>query len=114
EVVINPEASLETAPEMSPEMSQKMSGDLPSSSSVEAGIAQLLKSLPKSPDKVVVSLRSGQNTFRNLNLPTRDKKAIQAGVNFELEDDLPFPTDESVHDYAILSQAKQNSTVHVA
>src|SRR4051812_31648336 len=81
---------------------------------VEEGVSKLLKNLPKPPDKTVVSLKSGQSTFRNLSLPTRDKKAIHAGVTFELEDDLPFPASESVHDFAILSQSKQGSVVHVA
>ena len=37
-----------------------------------------------------------QVTFRNLHLPTRDKKAIQAGVGFELDDELPFDSEKGV------------------
>jgi general secretion pathway protein L len=77
-------------------------------------LAQLVSSLAKQPDKIVVALRTGQVTFRNLNLPTRDKKAIQAGVGFELEDELPFSLEDAVFDYSILSQSKQATYLHVA
>lgn len=80
----------------------------------EKALSQLISSLPKTPDRIIVSLPNSASTFRNLQLPTRDKKAIQAGVGFELEDELPFPTEESVLDYVILSQGKQGSYIHVA
>lgn len=79
-----------------------------------AEISQLVASLPRKPDKVAVAMRTGQVTFRNLQLPTRDKKAIQAGVGFELEDELPFALESSVYDYTVVGQLKQASTVHVA
>src|SRR5258708_2174254 len=69
-------------------------------------LTQLMGSLPKQPDRVAIALRSGQVTFRNLRLPTRDRKSIQAGVGFELDDELPFSMDKAVYDYSILSQAK--------
>ncbi len=81
--------------------------------SPEEAIIQLVKSLPKPPDRVVVSLGT-KSTFRNLQLPTRDKKAIQAGVGFEIEDELPFSAEESIFDYTVLSQNKQGSSIHVA
>ena len=77
-------------------------------------LSKLLGGLAKQPDRIAVAMRTGQLTFRNLNLPTRDKKAIQAGVGFELEDELPFSLEDSAYDYSILSQTKQTSHVHVA
>jgi general secretion pathway protein L len=77
-------------------------------------LAQLVSSLSKKPDRVVVALRSGQVTFRNLTLPTRDKKAISSGVGFELEDELPFSLDDAIYDYSVLNQSKQATYVHVA
>jgi type IV pilus assembly protein PilM len=74
----------------------------------------LLRSLPKSPDRVVVPLRANRVTLRNLKLPTRDKKAINASVNFEIEDDLPFEADDVVSDSVILSTAGNESSVHVS
>jgi general secretion pathway protein L len=78
------------------------------------GLIRLLSSLPKTPDRIVLSLRSRQVTFRNLQLPTRDKKAILATVGFELDDELPFSIEQAAYDYSILSQSKAGSQIHVA
>lgn len=77
-------------------------------------VQRLINSLHKQPDKVAISLRAGQVTFRNLKLPTRDRKTIQASIGFELEDDLPFPMEKTVYDYSLVSQGKQGTQVHVA
>lgn len=77
-------------------------------------LQKLMESLPKFPDRVAIALRSGQVTFRNLQLPTRDKKTIQASVGFELEDDLPFPLEKTIYDYSTISQGKQGTQLHVA
>jgi type IV pilus assembly protein PilM len=75
--------------------------------------ARILAGLPKPADRVVVGLPSGKTTFRNFQLPTKDKKAIQAGVGFELDDEIPFPLDQAVYDYSLLNQTKNASQVHV-
>lgn len=85
----------------------------PGSSAVDAAGA-LIRGLPKEPDRVLATLRSNRVTYRLLKLPTRDKKAIQASVGFELEDDLPFETEDSTFDYTILATLGQESQVHVA
>ncbi len=82
--------------------------------SFEESVGLLMKSLTKAPDRMIVSLPTGQSTFRNLVLPTRDKKAIQAGVGFELDDELPFPIEDCTYDFAVLTQSKQGSVIHVA
>lgn len=74
----------------------------------------LIQSLPRSPDRVVVPLRANRVTLRNLRLPTRDKKAIQSSVAFELEDDLPFEEDQAASDFVILGSLGNESQVHVA
>ncbi len=74
----------------------------------------LLAGLPKAPDRIAVAVRTSRITFRTLQLPTRDKKAIQAGVGFELDDDLPFALEDAIYDYSVLQQAGQLTTVHVA
>lgn len=76
-------------------------------------LADLILTLPKQPDKVVALLRTSATTFRNLTLPTKDRKALQAGVGFELEDELPFPSDQSLFDYSVLTTSKAGSQVHV-
>lgn len=80
----------------------------------EVALSKLLGTLTKIPDRIVVALPSGKVTLRNLQLPTRDKKAILSGVGFELEDELPFSLEEAVYDYTVLSQGRQGSLVHVA
>ncbi len=82
--------------------------------SPETAVMTLIKKLPKTPDRIVTSLATSLTTFRNLQLPTRDKKAIQASVGFELEDELPFSSDEAFFDYLILQQNRQGSLIHVA
>jgi general secretion pathway protein L len=77
-------------------------------------INRLLQALPKIPDRIAVALPTRQLTFRNLRLPTRDRKAIQASVGFELDDELPFPLHKALYDYSVLSQSKQGTEVHVA
>src|SRR5688572_223891 len=75
---------------------------------------RLVRGLPKAPDRIVVGLPSGRVTFRNLHVPTKDRKDIQAAVAFELEDDLPFELDESVFDHSILSQGPEGTHLHIA
>lgn len=82
--------------------------------SAQSALKELIESLPKAPERIIVSMPCSQSTFRNLQLPTRDKKAIQAAVGYELEDELPFSTEDSTYEYSILNQSKQGSFVHVA
>ena len=77
-------------------------------------IQNLTRGLAKAPDKIIMPIRSRFMTFRNLQLPTRDKKSIMSAVGFELEDELPFPMDDAQFDYALLTQGKQGSFVHIA
>jgi type IV pilus assembly protein PilM len=76
--------------------------------------AALVASLPKKPDRIATALPTRATTFRNLRPPTRDKKAISAAVEFELEDELPFATDQSASDWTILRQTSGATDVHVA
>ncbi|MBI3534989.1 MAG: pilus assembly protein PilM [Deltaproteobacteria bacterium] len=75
---------------------------------------KLIERLPMLPDRVAVALKTSCVTFRNLQLPTRDRKAIRSGVGFELEDDLPFELEQVIYDYSILSTSGQSTQVHVS
>ena len=87
---------------------------------IEAGqdprlvVSSLLSALSKKPDRIAYALRTGQSTFRNLQLPTRDKKSIASGVGFELEDELPFSLSHAVYDYTTLAQSRLGVYLHVA
>ncbi|MBC7692460.1 MAG: pilus assembly protein PilM [Methylotenera sp.] len=74
----------------------------------------LILALPQAPDRVITAIRTNRVTFRNLQLPTRDKKAIQASIGFELDDDLPFSLEDAAYDYTVLSQVGPQTQVHVA
>jgi general secretion pathway protein L len=76
-------------------------------------LIRLMQSLPKTPDRIVMALHSRHVTFRNLQLPTRDKKAVTAGVGYELDDELPFSIEQCQYDYSILSQSKAGTQLHV-
>lgn len=78
-------------------------------------LVRMIQSLPKAPDQVAVAMPTSLSTFRNLKLPTRDRKSIQSGVTFELDDELPFPIEKAAYDYSILAQTKHEGThLHVA
>jgi len=82
--------------------------------SPENALDELVGSLPKAPDRIVLLAPTSKTTFRNLTLPTRDKKAIQAGIGFELEDDLPFELDDSSLEHTILGHTGSSTHLHVA
>lgn len=75
--------------------------------------ARLVESLQKKPDRIVVAIPSHQTTFRNVRVPTKDRKAVRAAIAFELEDELPFDLDKSAHDFTVLSQDSASTLVHV-
>ncbi len=75
---------------------------------------QFLSSRQKKPDRLIVSLPTQQTTFRQLQIPTRDKKAITSSLQFELDDELPFPLSEAAFEMAILSQEKNRTSLHAA
>ena len=85
----------------------------PSTSAVDAA-GGFVRSLPRQPSKIVTSIRTNRLTYRNLKLPTRDKKAIASSVRFELEDDLPFEFDDCVSDYIVISSQGSETNVHAA
>lgn len=88
--------------------------DITAQEAPEKAAAALIAGLAKKPDRVVAMLRTSEMTFRNLNLPTRDRKAVQASIRFELEDDLPFELAKTVYDSATIPGAKTGTRVHIA
>lgn len=77
-------------------------------------VFELLQSLKRKPDRIGFALGIDKVTFRNLELPTKDKKAIRASIGFELEDELPFTSDSTIYDYTMISKGRVGSLVHVA
>ncbi|OFZ79342.1 MAG: hypothetical protein A2583_00930 [Bdellovibrionales bacterium RIFOXYD1_FULL_53_11] len=77
-------------------------------------VKRFIDGLQKKPDRISVCVRTGHATFRNLQIPSRDKKTIQASVGFELDDDLPFPLEQAAYDHSILSQTGPSTHLHVS
>jgi len=71
--------------------------------------AKLLAGLPRKPDRLAVALPTRSVTSRLVEVPTKDKKAIQAAVMFELEDDLPFSIEDMSYQYSVF-QSKSKLT----
>lgn len=82
--------------------------------SVESILAQLQSKIQKRPDRIVTTLPTGHTTFRNLTLPTKDRRAILSSVGFELEDDLPFNLSDCVYDFSILNSMSASTSLHVS
>ncbi|MCM0605377.1 MAG: pilus assembly protein PilM [Xanthomonadaceae bacterium] len=77
-------------------------------------LGQLATKIQKKPDRIITAMPSGLVTTRNLSLPTKDRKAIIAGIAFELEDDLPFDLENAVYDFCTLSHNNNSTQIHVS
>lgn len=75
---------------------------------------QMLASFPKAPDRLVGTVPVEISTLRNLQIASKDKKAIRAALEFELEDDLPFESELLHYDSVILNSGAAGSNIHVA
>ena len=82
-------------------------------STPESSAERLLASLNQRVDRLVVSAPSEISTFRNLQIASKDKKAVKSALEFELEDDLPFERDNLHYDSVTLSSGQQGSLIHV-
>lgn len=54
-------------------------------------------------DRLVVNFPKAWVTTRLFNFPTKDRKAIQNSLTFELDDDIPFSMNDIVYDFALLN-----------
>ena len=75
--------------------------------------AQLMASISGKPGRVIAAAPVEIGTFRNIHLATKDKKAIRAALNFELEDDLPFESENLHYDFSSLPTHEAGSLIHV-
>lgn len=85
---------------------------------LSAGQIQALRKLMSSQnpryERLVVNIPKARVTTRLFNFPTKDRKVIQSSLLFELEDDIPFPLDATVRDFAIVKTESSSSTVYTA
>ena len=79
----------------------------------EATAERLVSSFSKNVDRLVVSAPNEICTFRNLQVASKDKKAVRSALEFELEDDLPFEKENLHYDSVTISSNQQGSLIHV-
>jgi len=82
-------------------------------STPEATGERLIASFNRKVDRLVVSAPTEICTFRNLQVASKDKKAVKSALEFELEDDLPFDRDSLHYDSVTISTSQQGSLIHV-
>ncbi len=99
------------------EIRETLESVLPSDSETPAdplfAASNLLGSISGKPGRLITSAPIEIGTFRNIHLATKDKKAIRAALGFELEDDLPFESENLHYDYATLPSPESGSMIHV-
>jgi type IV pilus assembly protein PilM len=80
-------------------------------------LTEAVKSVKKdnnyNPEQVVVIYPADKTTNRTLTLPFRDKKRIELAIPIELEEQLPFPIEDSVYDWQIVENLPRGSKIIV-
>lgn len=76
-------------------------------------LQQLMGLLPSHPERVVTSLPASQTALRFLNVPIKQRRAVEKMYQFELEDSLPFKLEDSVIEHAV-HRAGEGSLVFAA
>lgn len=79
-----------------------------------AAIRRLISDRPFRYERLVVNFPKAWTTTRLFQFPSKDKKAIQSSLQFELDDEIPFSINEIIYDFAILNQEGAGSSVFAA
>lgn len=88
-----------------------LSGDADANGSLAAALDTIADSLDFTGCDCVASLPSDRFSFRNLQIPFRNRKKIQMVLPFELEPSLPYAADEIVLDFnSLRNDAATDST----
>ena len=87
--------------------------DSESASAMDSAQA-LIGGLQNKVDRMICSFPVEISTFRNLQIASKEKKAVRAALEFELEDDLPFEKENLHYDSALLGIGNQGSFIHVS
>ena len=73
----------------------------------------LMGALQHKVDRIITSVPIEISTFRNLQIASKEKRAVRAALEFELEDDLPFERENLHYDSSLLNLGPGGSFVHV-
>ena len=80
---------------------------------VEA-IKRLIADKPLKYDRIIINIPRSLTTNRLLQFPTKDRKAIQKSIAFELEDEIPVSLSEAIFDFCIMQSQGNSSSVYTA
>ncbi len=79
-----------------------------------SSLARLFEEYNLDRDSVYTALPGQLTAFRLIELPFSNFKKVDSTIEFEMEDYLPFPLEESVIDYRILESDKAHSKILVS
>jgi general secretion pathway protein L len=75
---------------------------------LDGGLSVLSKQVDLKADTSICSIPAEQISYRNLQMPFRDRKKIQQAILFEVETMVPFPIEELIVDFTVVDQMDQN------
>jgi Tfp pilus assembly PilM family ATPase len=78
-------------------------------SHIADSISQIIKEVDITGAECIVSVSSELVSYRNLQVPFKDRKKIRQVLPFELEPTLPFAVDDLTVDFEIVSQAEKTN-----
>jgi Tfp pilus assembly PilM family ATPase len=79
-----------------------------------AAVRRLIDARPIRYDRFVVNFPRAWVTTRLFHFPTKDRKAIQNSLTFELDDDIPFALSDVIYDFATLNTENAQTAVFTA
>jgi len=75
---------------------------------LDGGLAELSEQVDLKADTSICSIPAEQISYRNLQMPFRDRKRIRQAIVFEVETMVPFPIEDLIVDFTLVDQLDQN------
>lgn len=75
---------------------------------LDGGLAALSEQVDLKADTSICSIPAEQISYRNLQMPFRDRKRIRQAIVFEVETMVPFPIEDLIVDFTVVDQLDQN------
>ncbi len=78
---------------------------------LDGGLTALSEQVDLKADTSICSIPAEQISYRNLQMPFRDRKRIRQAIVFEVETMVPFPIEDLIVDFTIVDQMDQNEVL---
>ena len=75
---------------------------------LDGGLAALSEQVDLKADTSICSIPAEQISYRNLQMPFRDRKRIRQALVFEVETMVPFPIEDLIVDFTVVDQLDKN------